>query len=128
MNPRVIGNEKWSMYLIKQDKRGNFEFLFNLGKMVPRRNQVSNEMRALIIKFVADFKLQREGAKIVMIPLTATANIIKYEATGQVNSSTGGGPRRTILKEQINDRIRELMNDDLTTTLDESKKKWYSIS
>ncbi|KII73710.1 hypothetical protein RF11_11008 [Thelohanellus kitauei] len=46
----------------------------------------------------------------------------EYEETVQVNSSTRGGSRRTIMTEQIKDRILELMNDDITS-LEEIKEK-----
>ncbi|KII67731.1 hypothetical protein RF11_01778 [Thelohanellus kitauei] len=40
-----------------------------------------------------------------------------------VNTSKGGEPRRKDLAEKIGDRFRELMNDDLTATLEEVKEK-----
>ncbi|KII67261.1 hypothetical protein RF11_04179 [Thelohanellus kitauei] len=85
--------------------------------MVPRQNQISDQMRSLIFKLVyEDFKAQREVARTLNIPKSTVSSILKkFEETGQVSASTRGGARNTIITQQINDRIIELMNKDRTT-------------
>ncbi|KII63650.1 hypothetical protein RF11_06186 [Thelohanellus kitauei] len=93
--------------------------------MVPRENQVTDQMRSLIFKLVyEDFKARREVARTLNIPKSTVNSIIKkIEETGQVSASQRGGARSTIITQQIKDRIIELMNDDLTTNLREIQQQ-----
>ncbi|KII64687.1 hypothetical protein RF11_05476 [Thelohanellus kitauei] len=67
--------------------------------MVPRQNQVSDQMRSLIFKFLyEDFKPEREVARTLNIPKSTVNSIIKkFEETEQVSISTRGGARNTII-------------------------------
>ncbi|KII69434.1 hypothetical protein RF11_13495 [Thelohanellus kitauei] len=85
------------------------------------RRKISQDTRENIIRLVIQQgRSKREVAKLHNVPKSTVNNIVKrYEMTDSTQPGITGGARRTVLNDEISEQIRNMVNDNQTTTVQE---------
>lgn len=105
-------------------------FSHALFKMAPNLNQssnktISNDVRTIIIRMIVDEgRSQRDVSILLHIPRTTVQGIYKrYRNTGSISPGRPTAIHRRILTDELKIRIRELVDDNITVTIQEIKEQ-----
>lgn len=91
---------------------------------INRNRTVSLELRRIILRMIdEEGKSQREVSRVLQIPRTTIESIMQsYRATNSILPCHPAVSHRRILTEEIKARIRNLVNDNTTVTIDEIQR------
>lgn len=84
---------------------------------------ISNDVRTIIIRMIVDEgRSQKEVSNLLHIPRTTIEGIHRrYRDTGSILPGRATAAHRTILTDELKNQIRELVNDNITVTIQEIK-------
>ncbi|KII71124.1 hypothetical protein RF11_03916 [Thelohanellus kitauei] len=88
------------------------------------KKPVSQSIRNVVIRLIInEGKSQRKVADFLQIPRPTIQSIVsRYNSVGLSTPGQRGGPRRTVFTEEIRSQLHSLIDDNLTTTVEEIKR------